>query len=149
LGAEGEAVSETGFEVSQGEVGGIGLGLLTGQTARGVELPDEGGIAVPGLGSADVLDAMAGPEAVGGAEGGQAALGADAGAGEDEDAVGVGYVDGVMHMGQIIVEGELSGAPVENSSKSVNILIDSDAICAIWSTGRQELSLSINEMFDT
>ena len=93
LRAEEEAVAEVGFELSESAVGGVGSGGLRGGSAGGVKLPDEGGIALEGFGSADVLDAMAGPEAVGGAEGGEAALGADAGAGEDEDAVGIGDGD--------------------------------------------------------
>jgi hypothetical protein len=73
--------------LGEGDVGGVGHGGLRGGAARGVELPDESGVAVEGFGSADVFDAMASPKAVGGAEGGETALGADAGPGEDKDAV--------------------------------------------------------------
>jgi hypothetical protein len=52
-----------------------------------LELPDEGGIALPDFGSSDVFEAMAGAEAVRGAEGGWAAFRVDASAGEDEKAV--------------------------------------------------------------
>ena len=88
LGAEKETVAEAGLELGERDVGGVGHGSLRGSAARGVELPDQSGVAMESFGGADVLDAMAGPKAVGGAEGGETALGADAGAGEDKDAVG-------------------------------------------------------------
>jgi len=44
---------------------------------------------------------MASPEAVGGAKGGQAAFGTDAGAGKDEDAVGCGDRDGGHGLGAV------------------------------------------------
>jgi len=94
LRTEEEAVAKVSFEFREGAVGGVGLSGLCRGSAGGVKLPDEGGIAVESFGSADVLDAMAGPEAVGGAEGGQAAFGGDAGAGQDKDAVGGGDGNG-------------------------------------------------------
>ena len=75
-------------------MGGVGLGFGSVGAAFGVELPDEFGIALPGIGRSDIFNAIASPEAVVCAEGGQAAFGADAGAGEDEDAVGGGDGDG-------------------------------------------------------
>jgi hypothetical protein len=91
--AEEEAVADSLLEFGEGVVGGVGLGFGSVGAAFGIELPDEFGIASPGIGCADVFNAIAGPEAVVGAEGGQAALGADAGAGEDEYAVGGGDGD--------------------------------------------------------
>ena len=94
LGAEEEAFAETRLQVRESEVRGIRLGLLRGQTPRRVELPHKSCVALQRFGSADVLDAVAGPEAVGGAKGGQSTLRADAGAGEDEDAIVGGDLDG-------------------------------------------------------
>jgi hypothetical protein len=93
LRTEKEAVADVLLQFSEGEVGGVGLGFGSVGAAFGVELPDEFGIALPGGGRADIFNAIAGPEAIVGAEGGQAALGADACAGEDEDAVGGGDGD--------------------------------------------------------
>jgi hypothetical protein len=70
LRAEEEAVAELSFELGESDVTGVGLGGLRGRSACGIELPYEGGIALPGFGSADVIKVMAGPEAVRGAEGG-------------------------------------------------------------------------------
>jgi hypothetical protein len=64
LGAEEEAVTKVGFELGQGEMGGVGLSLVGGGAASGVELPDEGWVAMQGFGGADVLDAVARPEAI-------------------------------------------------------------------------------------
>lgn len=87
LGTKEEAVADLGFELGQGDVRGVRLSLLSGGAALGIELPDRPGIALPGFGGADLFDAMTGPEAVFCAEGGQAALRADARAGEDKDAI--------------------------------------------------------------
>jgi hypothetical protein len=61
LRAEEEAVTDAALQVGEGVVGGVGLGFGTGGAACGVELPDEFGIASPGVGSANVFDAIAGP----------------------------------------------------------------------------------------
>jgi len=97
LRAEEEAVAEVGFELSEGVMRGIRHGGLSRGASGGVELPDKRGIAVKRFGSADVFDAVAGPESVGGTEGGQTALRADAGAREDEDAIGRGDGDRGHH----------------------------------------------------
>jgi len=64
LGAEKEAFAKAMFEFGQGEVGGVWLGLLCGEAASRIELPNQAGIALPCFWSADILDPMAGPKAV-------------------------------------------------------------------------------------
>ena len=61
LGAEKEAVADALLKFGKREVGRIGLGLCCRGAARGVELPDQRRIALPGIGSADILDAIACP----------------------------------------------------------------------------------------
>ena len=87
LRAEKESVLQAAFEPGQGRVAGIGLRLSGDAAAHGIELPDEPGIAPPGVWRCDVFEAMVAPKAGRAAEGRDAAFGADAGAGEDEDAV--------------------------------------------------------------
>jgi hypothetical protein len=67
---------------------GVWLGLGALRAALRIELPHEHGIFFQSLRSADILNAMAGPQAVRRAKRGQAAFGADAGASEDEEAIG-------------------------------------------------------------
>ena len=67
---------------------GIWFGGGSCGATGGVKLPDLSGVAVPGIGCANVFKTVAGPKTVRGAEGGEAALGADACASENEDAVG-------------------------------------------------------------
>ena len=87
LRAEKQAVAEPGLEFGQSEVGRVGVGKCGGLSAHGVELPNSPGVALESLGGTDVLDAVALPKAVGGAEGGQSALRTDACASKDEEAV--------------------------------------------------------------
>jgi hypothetical protein len=87
LGAEVEAAGHLAFEFGEREVAGVGLGGERVAAAHRVEAPDEGWIGVPGFGGGDVLYAMTVPQAARTAEGGEAALGGDARAGEDEEAV--------------------------------------------------------------
>jgi hypothetical protein len=94
LSAEKKAVAKALLKIGKGDVGWIWLGLMRGQTSSRIELPDQCSIALPGFGSANIVDAMAGPKAVGGAEGGQATLRTDACPGEDEDAIGKCDCDG-------------------------------------------------------
>ena len=63
-------------------VGGCGEHFAS---AHVVETYDRGAVACQRFGGADILDAVVGPQAVGVAEGGQSAVGAHAGAGEDND----------------------------------------------------------------
>ncbi len=94
LRAEKKAAGELRFKFGERDVRGVGLGFCAVGAARGIELPDQRGIAPQCVGCADFFNAVAGPQAVFGAESGQAAFGADAGAGEDEDAVGGSDGDG-------------------------------------------------------
>ncbi len=94
LRAEKVAAGELRFKLGERDVRGIGLGLGAVGAALGIELPHQRWIALERLGRADLFDAMSRPEPVGRAKGGQAAFGADACAGEDEDAVGGGDGDG-------------------------------------------------------
>ena len=88
LGDDEDGAGMGAAEAGEGVVGGVGLdGRVPELLAAGVvEGLDAGRIAGEGLRRGDVLDAHARPEAVGVAEGGEAALAADAGAGEDDDA---------------------------------------------------------------
>ena len=70
LRAEKEAVADALFEFGEGYVGGVGRGLGSVGAALGIELPDEFWIALPGVGRADIFNAIASPEAIVGAEGG-------------------------------------------------------------------------------
>ena len=94
--AEKEARAELCLQLGERNVRGIRLGKSARRAPLRVELPDAPGIALPGFGRADILDAIAGPKAVGGAKGRQAALRADARAGEDEDLV-VGFDGNLVH----------------------------------------------------
>ena len=83
LGDDGNVV-EGGFEFGKGEVTGVGGHVVELGAAGVVEVEHEAGVALPGFGGADVFDAVVFPQAVGVAEGGDAAVGAHAGAGEDD-----------------------------------------------------------------
>jgi hypothetical protein len=61
LRAKKEAVTDACLKFGQRVVGGVGLGFCSVGSAPGVELPDEFGITLPGVGSADVFNAIAGP----------------------------------------------------------------------------------------
>jgi hypothetical protein len=75
-------------------VRGVGLCLLRGGAAVRIKRPDACGIALPGFGSADIFNAVALPQAIGGAEGGQSAFCADASSGEYEHSVSGVYRNG-------------------------------------------------------
>src|ERR1700757_4649134 len=87
LGAEKKTIGDGVFESSECEVARIGFGGGGNAAAHGVEIPDEAMVVTPGIWRGDVLEAVVAPQAAGIAEGGNAALGADAGAGQDEEAV--------------------------------------------------------------
>src|ERR1700722_14177923 len=87
LGAKKIAPGKLRLKLGQCDVRWIRIGFAALRATRGVEGPDCGRIALPCIGRAHIFNAEAGPEAVLGAEGWHAAFGADARAGENEDAV--------------------------------------------------------------
>ena len=126
LGAEEEPV-ESVLECGDGLVGRIGLGVGGVAAAHGVEVPDELGIAAPGGGRGDIFEAVVAPEAIGVAEGGDAAFGGDASAGEQEEAVGGGNGEGLRvhgwRWGEFTTErAEGSGEVVSEQAKRGNTL---------------------------
>ena len=82
---------------------GIGLDGLQLRTALVVEFLDQSGVADKGLGRGDILDPVPFPQTIRPAKGGDAAFGADAGAGEDDD-----IVDSLQHPPPITVRFERS-----------------------------------------
>ena len=72
------ARAELCFQLSQGDVRRIRLGLSARQAPRRIELPHPPGIALPGLRRTHILDPVTGPQAVFGAKGRQSAFSADA-----------------------------------------------------------------------
>jgi hypothetical protein len=71
-----------GIEQGEGVVGGVRLDFGEAGAAGVVEALDQCGVPPERLGRRDILDAVALPQAVRAAEGGEAALRRDAGAGE-------------------------------------------------------------------
>ena len=96
------------LQPGQGEVGGIGLGRPCLSAALVVEVDDQLGVAVEGLGRGHFLHAMTFPQAVAVTKGLEAAVGADAGAGEDDDALGHGV------SGRKNRTGNAHGTPLRN-----------------------------------
>ena len=82
------------LQPGQGQVRGVGLHGGEAAAPLVVETVDQGRIAAEGLWGGHVLHPVVLPEAVGGAEGPQAALGGDARAGEDDDGGGGREGDG-------------------------------------------------------
>ena len=68
LRAKKEAARELRFELGQSNVRGVRIGFLSLYATLRVESPHSGGVAAPGIGRADVLDAVTCPKAVFGAE---------------------------------------------------------------------------------
>jgi len=101
LRAEEEPVRESVLEGGDGLMGGIGPGVDRFAAAHGVEIPDKVRIAAPCGGSGDVFETVVAPQAIGVAEGGDAALGGDAGAGEEEEAIGGGNGEGLRVHGRL------------------------------------------------
>jgi len=87
LGAEKESIPQSGFQLREGEVRGIRRAATRLCAPLGIEAPDDLGVAGPSFGRRDVLDPVLLPEPVGVAKGPDAALGADPGTCEDEDAL--------------------------------------------------------------
>ena len=86
LGDQGEAIAEALLQFREGEVPRVGSDGGDAGAAGIVELPDQIGVAGEPGGRGHVLDAVPLPQAVGGAEGGDARFGRNARAGEDRDA---------------------------------------------------------------
>ena len=85
LGDEQEIAVPRRLEPGQRHMRGIGLDLGRADPPRVVEFMNQRRIARERLGSRDILDPVAFPQAVGGAERLQPALRADPGAGQDDD----------------------------------------------------------------
>ena len=85
---EGEALAPALFEVHQGEMAWIRMGRTQTGAAHVVEAPNQLGIALERLRRRHVLDGVAFPQSAAAAEGGQAALGGDAGPGQRRHAPG-------------------------------------------------------------
>jgi hypothetical protein len=134
LRTEEVAAWELRFKLGQSDVRGVGIDFLPLRAPGGIEGPNAGGIAAPGIGRADILDSEASPQAVFGTEGGQAAFSADACTGEYEDAVGWGDGDGhdlepwfvvrdswvVVRDSWIVVRGSWFVKPGAQESEEVN-----------------------------
>jgi len=87
LGTDEETVLESRLEGGDGLMGGIGFGVRGNAAAHGVEVPDEMGIAAPGMGRGDFFETIVAPEPVRIAERGDAAFGGHTRAREKEEAV--------------------------------------------------------------
>ena len=86
LGDEEQIVAEEPLQLGQREVGGIGPHRSHLLAALRIEPPDEARVASEALRRRHVLHPVLVPEAPGVPEGGHAALGADPGPGEHENA---------------------------------------------------------------
>ena len=85
LGDEQEVAGPFRLQPCQRQMRGIGHHLAEEGAALIVELLHQCGIAAEGLWGGDILHPMAFLQAIGGAEGGHAGFGRNAGAGEDDD----------------------------------------------------------------
>lgn len=85
------------LESGDGAVAVVGLGGGGLGAALVVEVEDEGGVLCPGFGRGDIFNAIAGSEAGGIAEGGEAARGTEARAAQDDDLAGIDV--GTAHTG--------------------------------------------------
>lgn len=91
LGDDQQVARPCGIQPRERAVGGVRLHLLQPRPPRVVESVDQGRVAPERLRRRHVLDAVSFPEPVGAAEGGEAALGRDAGAGQDHDVPDVAH----------------------------------------------------------
>ncbi len=87
LRAEVEAVAEAAFERGESEMAGIRFCGSGHAAAHGIKFPNELRIALPGGWRGNFFEAIFPPEAALVAKGWDAAFGADAGAGENEDEI--------------------------------------------------------------
>src|SRR5215469_13298381 len=88
LGAEKKTIGERVFESGESEMRGIGFGFGSDAAAHGVKVPDQARVATPSVGRGHLFEAVVAPQAPGIAKCGDTTLGADAGTGQNEDAVG-------------------------------------------------------------
>ena len=91
LGDDEEIAGPGGVEPGEGVVRRVGGDMGKLRAAGIVKGVDEGGIGGEAFGGGDGFDLVALPQPVGGAEGGDSALGRDAGAGENHDIVGFAH----------------------------------------------------------
>jgi hypothetical protein len=87
LRAQKKALAEFRLELKKCDVGGVGLCCSSLRAPLRVELSYEGGVGLQSFGSANLFNVVAGPQPIRRSEGRQAALGRDAGARQDENAV--------------------------------------------------------------
>src|SRR4029453_12399013 len=92
---EREALAQGFLESSEGGVRGVRRDFEELAPASVVEVEDAARVPRVRLGRGDVLDSVLLPQAAGGPERRDAALGGDAGAGEDRDAAG--HADGASN----------------------------------------------------
>ena len=85
LSAYEQTITKSLFEFGEGHVRGIRLGCCGHSSAHGIELPHELRIALPGVRRSYFLDTVVPPQTINSAESGNAAFGADAGAGQNEE----------------------------------------------------------------
>ncbi len=122
LGAEEEAIVKFAFKCSEREVARIRFGGGGDAATHGIEIPDKMGIATPSIWRCDFLNAVFSPQATGIAKCGDATFSADAGAGENEKAVG-GRDGKVLACGfgelEILLPEGAHGAIEMNSSRAI------------------------------
>ena len=103
LRAKKETRPKFALEFRKSQMGRIRLGGERTLPAHRIEFPDEARIAPPCLGRRNFLETKSPPEAARVAKGGDAALGADAGAGENENSIVWPDVDHVPIMPSTIL----------------------------------------------
>jgi hypothetical protein len=87
LRAEEEAVTQLALEFSESHVRRVWLAGQRAGAAHGIELPDQLRVAGPSLRRGNVLETPSLPQPIRIAKGRDATLGADTGAGEDEETI--------------------------------------------------------------
>ena len=87
LGAKEKAVLKCLLEGSESEMAGIGFRSGSNFPAHGIEIPDEMGIAPPGMRRSDFFDSVIAPESTSITKCGNATFGADTSASEDKNAI--------------------------------------------------------------
>src|SRR5439155_14728120 len=117
LGDQGE-IGLGGLEMNQGSMSRVGLGFSDQSATPVIPLPNQARIFRERLGRCQIFGFVLLPETIGAAEGRDAALGGDAGAGEDDDrGSGANPMSSLFH-NRIIAQRESggfasSGQPIE------------------------------------